>query len=398
MAHRLLIAALFVLSLLTYIDRAAISSAKEPIAAELALSDQSMGAVFSAFALGYALAQIPSGWLADRVGPRIALTAVVSAWSLFTALTGAAPGFWALLVIRFLFGAAEAGAFPGSARAFYNWLPVEQRGLANGIIFSGSRLGAAAAFPMMAALFGTFGWRGSFVVLGIVTALWAVFWVLWFRDDPPGVTPRPSVRNETGAGLGAVFRSGAMLLAMMQYFASNFTFFICLSWMHPYLKEHYGLPQAEAAAYAMVPLLAGAASQWISGSVVDRLYRGPYRAWSRRLPAIAGLTLSCVGLAALTQAATPALAVICFTAATFGTEMTISPSWVYCMDIGGHRSGAVSASMNMVGNLGSFVSANAFPLLYAMTGSAAAYFLVAAALNAAGAVCWWRMKSAATGH
>lgn len=394
MAHRLLIAALFVLSLLTYIDRAAISSAKEPIATDLALSDKSMGAVFSAFALGYALAQIPSGWFADRVGPRIALTAVVSVWSLFTGLTGAATGFTSLLVIRFLFGIAEAGAFPGSARSFFNWLPVEQRGLANGIIFSGSRLGAAVAFPMMAALFGSFGWRGSFVVLGAITALWAVFWMIWFRDYPPGKAPPPDERRPaSGPGFGVIFRSKAMLLAMMQYFASNFTFFICLSWMHPYLKEHYKLPQAEAAAYAMVPLLFGATSQWISGSIVDRLYSGPHRAWSRRIPAIAGLTLSCAGLLALTQASTPIMAVICFTAATFGTEMTISPSWVYCMDIGGKRSGAVSASMNMVGNIGSFVSANAFPYLYAMTGSAAAYFLVAAALNAAGAICWWRMRS-----
>lgn len=394
MAHRLLIAVLFVLSLLTYIDRAAISSAKEPISADLALSDKSMGAVFSAFALGYALAQIPSGWFADRVGPRIALTAVTAVWSLFTGLTGAATGFTPLLVIRFLFGAAEAGAFPGSARAFYNWLPVEQRGLANGIIFSGSRLGAAIAFPLMAALFGGFGWRGSFVILGLITALWSVFWMVWFRDYPPGVAPLAAeTRDDREAGFGAMFRSKAMLLPMMQYFASNFTFFICLSWMLPYLKEHYRLPQAEAAVYAMVPLLFGATSQWISGSLVDRLYRGPHRAWSRRIPAIAGLMLSCAGLLALTQSATPLTAVACFTAATFGTEMTISPSWVYCMDIGGKRSGAVSASMNMVGNIGSFVSANAFPLLYSMTGSAAAYFLAAAVLNAAGAICWWKMRS-----
>ncbi len=389
----MLIAALFLLSLLTYIDRAAISSAKAPIAADLGLSDQSMGAVFSAFALGYALAQIPSGWLADRMGPRIALTAVVALWSLFTALTGAAAGFASLLAARFIFGVAEAGAFPGAARAFHNWLPVERRGLANGIIFSGSRLGAAVAFPVMTSLFGIFGWRGSFVVLGAVTAAWAVFWAVWFRDYPPGHAPEPVETGPQGPSFGAIFRSKALVLAMAQYFASNFTFFLCLSWMHPYLKEHYRLAPSEAAAYAMAPLVFGASSQWISGFLVDRLYRGPRRVWSRRLPAIAGLALSCVGLLALTRASTPLEAAICFTAATFGTEMTISPSWVYCMDIGGKRSGAVSASMNMVGNIGSFVSANAFPFLYGLTGSASTYFLTAAALNAMGAVCWWRMTS-----
>ena len=113
MRKYLVVAAIFTLSLVTYIDRAAISSAKGAIAADLSLSDAAMGAVFSAFALGYALAQIPSGWFADKFGPRIALTAVVTLWSLFTALTGSVSRFATLLVVRFLFGMAEAGAFPG---------------------------------------------------------------------------------------------------------------------------------------------------------------------------------------------------------------------------------------------------------------------------------------------
>ena len=108
----LVVTALFVLSLILYIDRAAISTAKGPIAAELGLSDAQMGGVFSAFALGYAAAQIPSGWVADRIGPRRALAGVVVLWSLFTALTGAMWGLTPLLAVRFLFGVAEAGAFP----------------------------------------------------------------------------------------------------------------------------------------------------------------------------------------------------------------------------------------------------------------------------------------------
>jgi MFS family permease len=122
------LAALFALSLVLYIDRAAISSAKTSMAAALSLSETAMGAVFSAFALGYAVAQIPSGWLADRIGPRLALTIFVTLWSAFTVLTGAASGLGSLLVVRFLFGAAEAGAFPGSARVIYNWLPPGMHG------------------------------------------------------------------------------------------------------------------------------------------------------------------------------------------------------------------------------------------------------------------------------
>jgi ACS family glucarate transporter-like MFS transporter len=192
---------------------------------------------------------------------------------------------------------------------------------------------------------------------------------------------------------GQVFRSGPMALAMGQYFAGNFTFFICLSWMHPYLKDHYRLSQAEAAGYAMIPLLFGATAQWVSGFLVDCLYRSRYRAWSRRLPAVTGFLLAAGGIYAVSLMETPTAAVTCFTLATFGADMTISPSWAYCIDIGGKNSGAVSGSMNMVGNFGSFISANAFPYLYRLTGSAAAYFRTAALFNVAAVVCWLWMRS-----
>ena len=126
-----------------------------------------MGVVFSAFALGYAAAQMPSGWFADRIGPRRALAIVVVLWSLLTALTGTMTRFGPLLAVRVLFGIAEAGAYPGSARVFYNWLPARQRGIANGILFSGGLLGAAFAFPIYAWLLEQYDWRIAFYILGV---------------------------------------------------------------------------------------------------------------------------------------------------------------------------------------------------------------------------------------
>src|SRR5260370_19078039 len=180
MARVILVSFLFLLSWIMYLDGAAISTAKELIATDLTLSDQAIGIVFGAFALGYAIAQIPSGWFAARVGPRFALTAVVTAWSIFTSLTGAVGGLTSLVLVRFLFGVAEAGAFPGSGRAFYNWLPAEQHGRANGIIFSGSRLGAALSFPILAVLMNRFGLRVAFVLLALPAVLRAVAGPSWF--------------------------------------------------------------------------------------------------------------------------------------------------------------------------------------------------------------------------
>jgi MFS transporter, ACS family, glucarate transporter len=389
----LVVAALFVLSLITYIDRAAISSAKGPMVEDLGLSDAQMGLVFSAFALGYAAAQIPSGWFADRIGPRRALALVVIAWSALTSLTGAMTRLGPLLTVRFLFGVAEAGAFPGSARVFYNWLPASERGIANGILFSGALLGGAMAFPFYAWLLNAYSWRGAFYILGIPGLIWAIGWLTWFRDHPRRPIVHDTVTMASTQPLGTMLRSRGMLLAMAQYFAGNFTFYICISWMHPYLLEQYGLTQGQAAGYAMVPLVVGASANWVAGFIVDALYRSPFRAWSRRLPGVAGFVLATAGVLWVSVANDPTSAIVGFAVATFGVELTISPSWSYCLDVGGTRSGAVSAAMNMAGNFGGFVSTNAFPLLRRLTGKPVAYFQAAALLNLAAILCWWSMRS-----
>lgn len=387
------VAALFLLSVITYVDRACISSAKDDIALGLSLSDSAMGLVFGAFSLGYALAQIPAGWFADRCGPRMALAAVVIGWSAFTALTGVAWSLWSLVVIRFLFGVGEAGAFPGSARVFYNWLPASERGRANGILFSGSRLGAALAFPLLVWMMTAISWRWSFAILGGVGVIWAVGWLAWFRDYPDQeLAPVATVAPGT-LSLSEVFRTPAFIPAMVQYFAGNFTFFLSLTWMLPYLKRQYSLPDALAAQYAMLPLLLGATSQWVTGFIVDRLYRSRMAAWSRRLPAVIGFLTAAAGVVAAGWMPSAGPAVLCLTVATFGADMTISPSWSYCVDVAGKNSGSVSAAMNMMGNLGAFVSASAFPLLLAWTGSAQAYFFTAGLLNLIAIVCWITMRS-----
>lgn len=393
MSRYLVVAGLFVLSLITYIDRAAIASAKETMSADLALGNQAMGAVFSAFALGYALAQIPAGWFADRRGPRLMLTSIVAVWSVLTALTGAVSSFVSLLTVRFLFGAAEAGAFPGSARAFYNWLPSAERGRANGIIFSGSRLGAAFAFPIMAWLLDSYEWRMAFYLLALPGLAWAAAWWFLFRDEPASAPRREEPPATESTSFGTLFRSQAMVLAMFQYFCTNFVTFLTLSWMLPYLRETYSLSREQAAVYAMWPLLFGAGSNWITGFLVDRMYNSGFRSWSRAFPAILGYGLSAAGLLGLMLAQSAEMAVICFTAAAFGADMTISPSWVYCVDISGKRSGALTGSMNMMGNLGSFVSANAFPFLFGLTGSANAYFLMTACMSVLSILCWLRMRA-----
>jgi len=396
----------FLLSVLLYIDRVCISVAKEPIAGALDLSDKQIGWVLSIFALGYALAQTPSGILNDRFGPRIILTSVVSFWSLFTALTGLAWNYVSLLVVRFVFGIGEAGAFPGMARATFSWIPLKERGIVTGINFSGSRLGAAFALPAVAWLIESMGWRISFLVLGAIGFVWAVIWYLWFRDDPEQhkgisdeekkyiLSTRQQVAPEEIEKLSGslLFKSKNMWLAMGQYFASNFTFFFSLTWLFPHIKTEYGLDAVEAGLYASAPLVSGALGNYFSGFLVDRIYSTGKWRLSRRLPAIIGFALASIGLIASIYMDNAFGAIVFLSIAIFGADMTLSPSWSFCVDIGKKNSGAVSGTMNMAGNIGSFVTALAFPYLLSWFGEVRPFFFLAAGLNLMAIFIWLKTK------
>jgi ACS family glucarate transporter-like MFS transporter len=406
---------LFLHTVNTYMDRVCISAAKGSMQNDISgLDDQMMGYVFGIFAIGYALFQIPAGWFSDKAGPRHALTIVVIIWSIFTALTGAVFTAISLLVVRFLFGVGEAGAYPGATRALYSWLPAKERGLGQGIFHSGARIGAAASLVVMPWLIDLIGWRMTFVANAVIGLAWGIVWWVWYRNDPAdhskvneaeveliqqGIAEEAA--TETKVPFIQVVTSANVLLAMFQYAASNITFFISITWLRPYLIENWGEDYGYLSA---LPLLCGAVALWVSGYAVTALHRRGLLVLSRRLPAMIGYSLGAIGLLLCTQTADSNsvwVFIACFSLATFGVEMTLSPSWAFCMDIGGSRSGAVSASMNMVGNMGAAVSAVAFPYFVAnvtipvvaeTTGTANSFFVFAAIMNTLAVIAWMFMN------
>ncbi len=398
---------MFLLSLLLYIDRICISVAKDAVASDLNLSDKAMGWVLSIFALGYALFQVPSGMLADRFGPRRILTSIVAFWSALTALTGAAWNFISLLVIRFFFGAGEAGAFPAMSRAIFSWIPLKERGLVIGLNFSGSRIGAAFALPFVAWMIEYYEWRTAFVILGVIGIIWSVAWWFLFRDTPekhPAISKKERLeieqwrQNPEKTGMEPLSfqqmkKSRNIWLVVMQYFCSNFTFFFALTWLFPYLKSKYNLDAMEAGWYSIAPFLAGALGNWIAGWQVDSLYKRGKWNKSRQWPAIAGFGLAAFGLMASLMMDTPLGAVFMLSIAIFGADMTLPPSWALCVDIGKENTGAVSGTMNMAGNLGSFLTALAFPYLTDWLGSVNYFFYCAALLNVTAILMWIGIKA-----
>src|SRR5262245_14735066 len=206
------------LSLITYLDRICIARVAPDICHDLKLSDEDMGLVFGAFALGYGLFEVPGGWFGDRWGSRRVLVRIVVWWSVFTALTGCVWAFsfqWlgysvtslaAMIAIRFLFGSGEAGAYPNLARVVKAGFPYQERAIAQGTVWMSARLGGAIAPLVIGRLSVALGWRQAFWVLGAIGIVWAVGFYVWFRERPedkpecndaerelihPGSTARP---------------------------------------------------------------------------------------------------------------------------------------------------------------------------------------------------------------
>jgi sugar phosphate permease len=393
--------------LITYLDRVNISAAAPVISKEFNFDKLTMGAIFSAFVWSYALFQVPGGWLADRFGPRNVLTTIVTYWSVMTAVTAAATGAVSFMIVRFLFGIGEAGAFPGATRAMQVWYPPRERGFVQGVTHSASRLGAAIAPPIVVTIMTAFGWREAFYICGAVGLVWSAWWYFSYRNlpeehrsvnrmelasirgvDAQGNVNPPHIEARATVPWATLLRSPNMWAIMCAYFTYVYCLWIFLSWLPSYLVDYRGFTLFKVGFLASLPLLAGVVGDTVGGLATDWLLRKTGNAkFSRRLVAIVGL-LGCVVFivpAGLTENAYTA--VYCLTAAGFFLECTIGPSWAVPMDTGGKYSGTVSGMMNMAGNIGGALSPLVFGALV-QYGSWQAPFLVAAALLVIGAAIW----------
>lgn len=172
----------FLANAINYIDRANLAIAAPHIRAELALDPATMGVIMSAFFWTYALCQMPAGWFIDKVGVRLSLAFAVAWWSVFTAVTGMVHTFGHMVGSRLLLGVGESAAMPSFAKAAYNWFPRKERGIACSIFDSGSRVGSALSLPLIAWIISVMGWRGSFIITGLIGIGWALAWWFIYRD------------------------------------------------------------------------------------------------------------------------------------------------------------------------------------------------------------------------
>lgn len=390
------------LAMITYLDRACISTLAKPIRASLSLSEGQMSLVFSAFALAYAAFEIPTAWWADRAGTRNVLTRIVVWWSAFTVATAAAFNHLSLLVIRFLFGAGEAGAWPSAARTFSRWIPRSERGTVQGIFFAGAHLAGGITPFLVLYLLNYLHWRTIFVLFGAVGFAWALLWWLWFRDEPaehPGVNDAELARISAERSPGASHHGGAaywkrlathrnIWALCLMYFANSYAFYFCITWLPTYLEVKHGFQAASLGILAGLPLLlsvvgdlfGGVTTDWAVGAFGPRIGRC----------AVGGAAYLVAAGAMLLAAVSPwgVGAAVGIAVALAASMFTLGAAWGTCLDIGGDHAGVVSAAMNTSGQVGSVLCPIVVIWLKDQTGDWNSALVLIGGLFLVGAVGW----------
>ncbi len=389
------------LAFVTYLDRVCISKLAGPISADLGLSMQQMGFVFSAFTLAYAIFEVPTARWADRLGSRKVLTRIVIWWSIFTIATAAAFNFASLLVIRFLFGIGEAGAWPVAARALSRWIPQQERGRIQGIFFAGAHL-AGGITPYLAFVLEQYvGWRAVFVIFGCVGFGWASAWYWWFRDEPrehASVTPaeRDYIEaNRAGDSphgtaniWGRILRHPSMLGLCIMYIANTYGFYFIITWLPKYLEAERGFSGAQLAALSGLPLILSIAGDFGGGWATDWATQRFGLRYGRAVCAGVANLLAGLAMAGAAVVASPVLAAVLIAVSIATSMFTLAASWATCVDIGGTNAGVVAAFMNTSGQIGGIVGPSLVPWLVDGHGGWPMSIAIMSALYLIASACW----------
>jgi sugar phosphate permease len=392
------------LAVLSYIDRVCISYAAPLITEDLGFNREEMGAIFAAFALAYALFEIPGGWLGDRIGPRRVLLRITLWWSAFTALTGSMWSFTSMWIARFLFGAGEAGCFPNLTKAFTIWLPQDERVRAQGIMWTFARWGGAFTPPLVLFVLSFTSWRWAFAIFGAFGLVWTAAFALWFRDNPkdnPQVNAgelallRHSEDSVSGHGdvpWKKLLQSRSVWLLWAQYFLLSYPWYFYITWLPTYLQSPTGrgLSQEASAGYAIFPLLFGGFGSLFCGLISSKVtqWTGSVQL-TRRLLACLGFLGAAAFLFASIKIQDPLPAMIALGMASFSNDLVMPGAWGACMDVGGKYAGTLAGSMNMMGNLAGFIAPLAGGYILQYTGddwNILLYVMVGAYML--GVACW----------
>ena len=398
-ATNIVLGLLCIMYLLTYIDRLNFSTVviDKQFLKEIPITKVQIGFVFSAFAYPYLLFQIIGGWVADKFGPRKALTVCGVIWAGATVATGLVHGLIGLFVARVVLGFGEGATFPTATRAMSYWTPKEKRGFAQGITHAFSRLGNTLTPFIVAYLALTISWRGSFIVVGCVSLVWALVWLLYFRDDPtkhPAVTPEEIAQLPpygSKSSLAANVPWGRLLPRMLPvtfvYFCYGWILWLYLSWIPSFFKGNFHLDLKQSALFSSGVFVSGVVGDTLGGIISDGLFKKTGNAKLARCSMVAVMMALCgVSLVPIMFTRNMTLVALALSFGFFFAEMTIGPMWAIPMDIAPRYSGTASGIMNSGSALAAIISPVVGGYLIEKSGNWLLPFIVSIAVIVMGAI------------
>lgn len=415
-----ILALLFVLSMVTYLDRVNIAIAATHIMREFNMSQPNMGKVFSAFTFAYGLFQLPGGWLGDRYGPRTVLSVAIAWWSVFTLLTALVasvaplsllPILISLILVRFCVGMGEAAAFPNFSRTIANWIPATKRAFASSVPLAGGGMGAALTPPLIAWLIVAYGWRESFYVCAVLGLIVAAAWYWYSRDLPhqhSGVNDleinviRGSETNSSRVEVdgkiskrrtpwSAILRAPNVWILTLINFSCGYVVYIYLTWFYIYLVEGRKLSFVQGSFYTTVPFIAITIMTPLGGALCDRAARRFGKRIGRRVIGIGGMAVAGVALAAGAQIESINLAIISLALGAGAIFVSFAAQFVSTIDICQPHAGVVSGIMNWGGNTGGMISPIVTPIIAQRLGWTAA-LQISAGIIIVGSLFWWLLQ------
>ena len=389
---------------ITYIDRNNVSTVASVFERDLHLSNTQIGLVYSAFAYPYLIFQVLGGWVSDRFGARLGLTVSAIIWASATLFTGLVSSLAAVLFMRVMLGFGEGATFPMATRAMSDWTAKEKRAYAQGITHASARLGNALTPPLVAWLIAVVTWRGSYIVLGIISLAWAIIWGLYFRDDPgehPAITsreldllPNYAVRKERAKEpVPWMALARRMIPVAAVYFCYGWTLWLYLAWMPSFFLHNYKRDLKGSALFSAGVFFAGVVGNTLGGIVSDRIFEKTNdRNKARRNLVVAGFLCSLASMLPILRVHDLNWAAVFLSLAFFFSEFTIGPMWAIPMDIAPRFSGSASGLMNTGSALAAILSPLVFGFVIDRTGNWELPFLGSIGLLLFGAILAFWMK------
>ena len=362
-----------------YLDRVNISVAAKDMMKEFSLSNVQIGLAFSAFSWPYLVGQLFGGWFAKQFGSRLTLAICGILVAISTVCTGFVAGLVTLFLVRLALGCGEGPAFSAATAAMRDWYPEKRFGFIQGITHSAARLGGAVAPPIVAWIIAVGGWRWSFWVCGLMSAVWVTVWWIYFRDDPhshPGITevelsqlsPRSKVTRKTRTPfLALAKRIGAVTAVDFCY---GWTLWVFISWIPLYFMNRHHLDLKSSALLAGATFFAGVVGDTIGGTLSDWIYiKTGKKRIARNLLIAISLLMSGALLYASMFTFNVSLVAMFLGMAFFFLELVVGTIWAIPMDITREYAGLASGMMNFGFGLAGVISPVVFGLVIDKTGN-----------------------------